>query len=118
MAKGEIPDGPKDDYRNGLREKNGMRCEHLLHSGVRPEISILIVEIRYSLPRFLDFYLDELYCDVRTFTKWMSHVDGFESEVIENVDLIDNFLWIFVSSEPEAGPYVYRCLIGVSQRRF
>ena len=45
MAKGEIPDGPKDDYRDGLREKNGMRCEHLTPSPSVLAISILIVEI-------------------------------------------------------------------------
>ena len=44
MAKGEIPNGPKDDYRDSLREKNGMRCEQPSPSSSLA-ISILIDEI-------------------------------------------------------------------------
>ena len=44
MAKGEIPNGPKDDYRDSLREKNGMRCEQPSSSSSLA-ISILIDEI-------------------------------------------------------------------------
>ena len=50
MAKGEIPDGPKDDYRNSLREKNGMRCaaHSVAHCRLTP-FSLLKYE---TLPHF------------------------------------------------------------------
>ena len=44
MAKGEIPDGPKDDYRDGLREKNGMRCAPFEECLRQFTIAILILE--------------------------------------------------------------------------
>ena len=57
MAKGEIPDGPKDDYRDGLREKNGMRCEHLPPS-LPPSPPSPFSLLKYdTLSPFLDFYL-------------------------------------------------------------
>ena len=87
MAKGEIPNGPKDDYRDSLREKNGMRCEQPSPSSSLA-ISILIDEIWYSLPAFLDFCLQwrgrsniKVLSHLSYILYCICHVDGFESEI-------------------------------------